>query len=302
MYVTRPLSMYMRSPELLSLPPPEGPNSGYLVLQDEESIQTACFGMCRDIWVKQLPFPQNMDLTVTYTEDINDDVTFIPVLDQPLSSNTYYVKLKGSTLHLIRSRLPGLDFPLSSDPNDCSEAVVVGKWYCPFVFVKEGGVKLKEQMKRCVFYEMRLEKRWERIFSSDHEGTNSTSVFVDTFVPREVVFVGGSEAVWDDRNVSGGFMWFKSLDGVEGGEKSVGLSMKIVERMKWEQERVGWIIGDEKQVRVERVEEFGGTPDEWKKFACYVLVERFVLKRMHERLAVLAYDFKHTHQIRSKWE
>ena len=83
--------MYMRSPELLSLPPPEGPNSGYLVLQDEESIQTTCFGMCRDIWVKQLPFPQNMDLTVTYTEDINDDVTFIPVLDQPLSSNTYYV-------------------------------------------------------------------------------------------------------------------------------------------------------------------------------------------------------------------
>ncbi|PRQ40492.1 putative tetratricopeptide-like helical domain-containing protein [Rosa chinensis] len=32
-----------------------------------------------------------MDLTVGYTEDINDEVTFILVLDQPLSSNTYYV-------------------------------------------------------------------------------------------------------------------------------------------------------------------------------------------------------------------
>ncbi|KAL6186668.1 hypothetical protein ACLB2K_042788 [Fragaria x ananassa] len=70
--------------------------------------------------------------------------------------------------------------------------------------------------------------------------------------------------------VNDGFMWFKSSDGV-GGERSVGLSMKIVERMKWEQERVGWVSGDEQQVRDERVDEFGGT-GEWKKFACYVLV------------------------------
>ncbi|KAH0991213.1 hypothetical protein GBA52_002696 [Prunus armeniaca] len=83
-------------------------------------------------------------------------------------------------------------------------------------------------------------------------------VFVDAFVQREVVFVGGSEAIWDERNVSGeGFMLFKSFDGVRG-ETGVGLSMKVVERMKWEQERVGWVGGNERRVRVERVEEFGG--------------------------------------------
>ncbi|PRQ40487.1 hypothetical protein RchiOBHm_Chr4g0436551 [Rosa chinensis] len=107
----------------------------------------------------------------------------------------------------LQSHLPGFDFPLSSNQNDCSEALVVGKWYCPFIFVKEGGVTLKEQMNKL---------------------------------------------------------------GWCGRRKSVGLSMKIVERMKWEQERVGWVGGDERQVRVERVEEFGGS-GEWKKFACYVL-------------------------------
>ncbi|CAB4295499.1 unnamed protein product [Prunus armeniaca] len=74
--------------------------------------------------------------------------------------------------------------------------------------------------------------------------------------------------------------------------------------MKWEQGRVGWVGGNERRVRVERVEEFGGTGGRWKRFGCYVLVERFVLKRMsmNGSLALLTYDFKHTHQIRSKWE
>jgi hypothetical protein len=51
---------------------------------------------------------------------------------------------------------------------------------------------------------------------------------------------------------------------------------------------------------VKRVEEFGGDGG-WKKFGCYVLVERFVLRRMDGSL-VLTNDFKHTHQVRSKWE
>ncbi|VVA35355.1 PREDICTED: (DUF1262) [Prunus dulcis] len=394
MYVTRPLSMYRRSPESLSLPPPEGPNSGYLVLHDEESDEVSCCG-CIDNRVRDTPFPQNEDLTVGYGSD-NDPVAFIPVLDQPLSSNRYqvihrrgrhkgeastnsreedmgtglfnrrYVRdvnpkpldpsdiyqqveiLTGDNYYKgsftaksvapdgfppkllrtkgwivtrstpydyqlgeapglnssLRASLPGFDFPLS---HDCSEAVFVGKWYCPFMFVKEGGVRLKEQMKKCMFYEILLEQRWEKIFDSVNEnveGKNKGAVFVDAFAQREVVFVGGSEAIWDERNVSGdGFMWFKSFDGV-GGETSVGLSMKVVERMKWEQERVGWVGGDERQVRVERVEEFGGTGGMWKRFGCHVLVERFVLKRMsvNGSFALLTYDFKHTHQIRSKWE
>lgn len=51
---------------------------------------------------------------------------------------------------------------------------------------------------------------------------------------------------------------------------------------------------------MKRIEEFGGV-GEWRKFGCYVLVERFVLKRMDGSL-VLTYDFKHTHHVRTKWE
>lgn len=98
MYVTRPLSLYRRSPESLSLPPPEGPNSGYLVLFDEESETTTCFGLCKETYIKGLPFPQNRNLTINYTTSTGDGidtdcdyVVLIPVLNQPLSSNRYYV-------------------------------------------------------------------------------------------------------------------------------------------------------------------------------------------------------------------
>lgn len=95
MYVTRPLSQYLRSPELLSLPP-EGPNSGYLVIKDEESETTTCFGLCKNRYLRDLPFPQNKNLTII--EESNDtDANFIPVINQPLSLNRYYViKSKGS--------------------------------------------------------------------------------------------------------------------------------------------------------------------------------------------------------------
>ena len=77
--------------------------------------------------------------------------------------------------------------------------------------------------------------------------------------------------------------------------------MLVVERMKWEEERVVGLDGDESsQGRVERVEEYGGV-GRWSKFGCFVLVERFVFKRMDATI-LLTYDFNHTHQIRCKWE
>ncbi|KAJ6856124.1 hypothetical protein NC651_037869 [Populus alba x Populus x berolinensis] len=100
MYVTRPLSMYKRNPSALSSAPPEGSNSGILIIQDEEVDLTCCFCCSKIDFVKDLPFPQNMNLTVTYTtstanngQTINstNQVIFIPVLNQPLSSNRYYV-------------------------------------------------------------------------------------------------------------------------------------------------------------------------------------------------------------------
>ncbi|KAJ7954015.1 DUF1262 family protein [Quillaja saponaria] len=324
MYVTRPLSLYKKDPAALSLPTPEGPNSGYVVIQDEAALTTSCFGLIKNTGIKQLPFPQNMDLIVSYvissgpngTVVNSDKFMFIPSLNQPLSSNQYYViqgqgKHQGyGSKHKFKERghwcfpyikhvkprpldpsdiyqqveiipqyygfhaksiaVDGLsadfNFPSSSDH---SEPVVIGKWYCPFMFVKEG-IRLKDQMKMSRFYEMTLEQRWEKIFSQENISGEEKPVLVDVVVQREVAFAAGREAVWDERNVAGdGLLWYKSFDDA-GGEIRTGLSLFPVERMKWEQGRVGWVGGDGRVVRLVRVEEFGGGGG-WKTFGCYVL-------------------------------
>ncbi|XP_027191943.1 uncharacterized protein [Cicer arietinum] len=383
MYATRLLSMYKRNPSALSDPPPSGPNSSYLVLLDEEAQTYSCFGLCKNNRIKDFPFPQNKNLTIVYSVGENthrEEAMFLPVLNQPLSSNRYYVirrkgknqgkastsskeedmatclccsfvqdvkprplepfndyqqveiikkgygfraksvasdgippgllREKGWTLYastphnyqlgqalgsndFLRSKLPNFNFPLS---NDCSESMVVGKWYCPFMFVKEG-MKLKEQMKMSVFYELTLEQRWEKIFTKENENNGESDVFVDVVIQSEVAKIGGRDAIWDENRLVDRVLWFKSVDDVA----SVGLSVEVIEGMKWEQKRVGWIGGNGRQaVRVTKVEEFGGT-NKWKKFSCYVLIESFVLRSMDRRL-VLTCDYKHSHQIRSKWE
>jgi len=98
MYATRLLSMYKMNPSALSDPPPSGPNSGYLVILDEEAQTYCCFGLCKDHRIKKFPIPQNKNVTINYSEvDIFsidryfEEAMFIPVLNQPLSSNRYYV-------------------------------------------------------------------------------------------------------------------------------------------------------------------------------------------------------------------
>ncbi|KAI6686266.1 hypothetical protein NL676_032179 [Syzygium grande] len=189
-----------------------------------------------------------------------------------------------------RSKLPSLDFSIdrkSSDP------VVVGKWYCPFMFIKDG--KVRDQIKTSAFYEMTLQQRWEQVHACDNYANEGNAMEVDVLVQKEAITVFGEEA--GEGNVSDGVMWFRSRTGV------IGVSMAIVERMRWEEERVGWVKEGEKRVGVKGVEEFiqSGLSEGWKRFGCYVLVESFVLKRMDGTL-VLAYDFKHTHRVRSKWE
>ncbi|KAI8527585.1 hypothetical protein RHMOL_Rhmol12G0086700 [Rhododendron molle] len=77
----------------------------------------------------------------------------------------------------IRACLPNFDSP-----------VVVGKWYCPFMFVKDGN--LKDQMKQSLFYEMTLEQRWEKIFACENNfSSQGNSVSVEAEVQREVVFL-----------------------------------------------------------------------------------------------------------------
>ncbi|TXG64638.1 hypothetical protein EZV62_011632 [Acer yangbiense] len=207
----------------------------------------------------------------------------------------------------LRARLLDFDnFSLSNKQS--SKPVIVGKWYIPFIFIKEG--TLKDQMTRSMYYETTLEQRWEQIFECDNNnGHNKGNVVVDVSIEREVVSLFGgdqkqttvmmSDHDHHERRVVDGVMWFKS-----GGSRSsdVGLRSEIVERMNWEEERFGWVRGNERQVSEKREEQYGGgSVHGWKKFGCYVLVERFVLKRTDGSL-LLTYDFKHTHHIRCKWE
>ncbi|KDP29325.1 hypothetical protein JCGZ_18246 [Jatropha curcas] len=383
MYVTRRLSFYLRDPSALSLPPPEGPNSGILVIQDEEAQPTCCFGLCYSDQVKNFPFPQNYNLNVRYTTQAGQHqsvsvnrVAFIPVLNQPLSSNQYYcieragknkgkayinskeedkttccfcncindfepaplapqdtyqqfeiqrrdwggfvgksttsdgyppnfLRRKGWRLYTtsplkfdlneaqgvdntLRFRLP--DSSNISLSQKTSQPVVVGKWYCPFMFIKDGAVQ--DQFDSSRYYEMTLQQKWEQIFACENNNNNegNAPVIVDVAIENEVVKIGSEKIMYGDDNLVDGVMWFGN----------VGLSSVIIERIKWEEERFGWISGSQKEVKIKRVEEFRGA-GEWKKFGCYVLVESFVLKRMNGSL-LLTYEFRHTQHVTSKWE
>eukprot|EP00268_Persea_americana_P000413 TRINITY_DN10144_c0_g3_i2.p1 TRINITY_DN10144_c0_g3~~TRINITY_DN10144_c0_g3_i2.p1 ORF type:complete len:274 (+),score=62.69 TRINITY_DN10144_c0_g3_i2:355-1176(+) len=195
----------------------------------------------------------------------------------------------------LRAHHPKFDFPINSK---CSNATVVGKWYCPFMFIKEMS-SLEEQMKKSMFYEMYLEQFWEEIYAHENLGNEGNAVVVKACVPKEAITLFGEEPVGEGTLVENEMMWFRPVDH-ERKDTKVGLSLAIVERMRWEAGRGGWEGGEEREVTVERVEEFRGGSG-WRKFGCYVLVERFVLKRIDGSL-VMCYDFKHTHKVITKWE
>ncbi|KAJ6758748.1 hypothetical protein OIU74_025410 [Salix koriyanagi] len=195
MYATRPLSVYKRNPSALSSPPPEGSNSGILIIQDEEDDLTCCFCLQNIDYVKVLPFPQNKSLTVTTRrtgngKNLDDKVIFIPVLNQPLSSNRYYlIECQGKSQN-----------PEMIDRHDFSNSI--WSWCCPFMFIKEG--KLKDQMSVSRYYGMKLEQRWEQIFASEYNSSDGHSVAVNAVVQRETAAVAGREAAPDRRNTADG--------------------------------------------------------------------------------------------------
>lgn len=197
----------------------------------------------------------------------------------------------------LRAQLPEVNFHIF---NVRSPSVVVGRWYCPFGFVIERG--MKHQMRKSILYSMTLEQWWEEIYSCGNvNNQESNAVTVNAELQRELALIRGIEAVKDDRNGRGGFTWFKVYNPYgRRGVISVGLSFAIVENMKWVLEEGGWVSGEERDVKVERVEEFRGE-NVWRRFGCYVLVESFVLRRMDGSL-VLKCSFRHTHKIRCKWE
>ncbi|KAK6789703.1 hypothetical protein RDI58_013503 [Solanum bulbocastanum] len=182
----------------------------------------------------------------------------------------------------LRQQLPDFNFTTSCK----SSEVVVGKWYCPFVFIKDGMV-LKEQMERSMFYEMTLEQRWEQFFTCQNDKINvGNSVLVDVALDTEVVLIAGTnKATWDDKNIVEGVIWFRSYDKDGNVVTSLGLRREIVQRMKWEQERGGW----KHQGRIKQVEQNRENSSGWRRYSCYVLVEKFVLRRMDKSL-VMTYD------------
>ncbi|KAL8161401.1 hypothetical protein V2J09_012890 [Rumex salicifolius] len=385
MYVTRPLSLYQINPSAAALPPPEGPNSGFLVLQDDASTPRQFFGLFKDSNIEHFPFPQNKLHVVTYGSGehrSHHHVYFIPAINQPLSSNIYYaiktngkhkgkactsssdeemtvcclgncindvdpmpldpantyqqfkmvsndkgwnswgfkttsvaheahppyfLRVKGWGLytktpknfslgeakgmdHVLRARLPDFDFSVSCK---ASNPMVVGKWYCLFMFIKDQ-LTPKEQVKKSMYYEMTLEQKWDRVFYCDNDSGSKNAVSVDVAVPNESVTVAEADAIQQDNDHENKVVWFSTMD----ERARAGLSSLIIERMKWEEERVGWVSNHGKQVMLLRKEEFGTS---WARYGCYILVERFVLRRM-DGSVFLTYSFNHTHQIRSKWD
>jgi len=63
MYATWPLSLFQSNPEAAVWPPPDGGNSGYLVVKDtsDDSVDegACCTGIGIRSHVQSLPFPQN---------------------------------------------------------------------------------------------------------------------------------------------------------------------------------------------------------------------------------------------------
>ncbi|CAK7325114.1 unnamed protein product [Dovyalis caffra] len=190
--------------------------------------------------------------------------------------------------HSLRECLPKFNFPVSQETSD---AVIVGKWYCPYMFVHETNSHL-------MFYEMTLKQKWVRLFSCSNSDDFVTgdSVAVDVNVETEVIDVLGM-GTCRSRKVTGGTTWFAALD-KEGVAASVGLDRVIIEKIIGDQESFGWVKEKDK---VKKVAKFEGKSGDWKKFGCYVLVERYVLRGRNRRL-VLTYEFRHTHKISCKWE
>ncbi|CAM0947849.1 unnamed protein product [Alopecurus aequalis] len=169
----------------------------------------------------------------------------------------------------LRSRMPDLDslniVERSSPP------VGVGKWYIPFMFVKADAMFVNP------------------------DGSKTAELAVTATVRRSTSLLGGTTNVVPEEK--GQAVWFRPS---AAAVATMGLDMVVWEKMKWELERGGWVApGNGNEERIERVERRDGL-GQWQKFACYVLVERFVLKRMDGTLA-LTCEFRHTDKIRAKW-
>ncbi|XP_057829790.2 uncharacterized protein LOC131040848 isoform X2 [Cryptomeria japonica] len=196
----------------------------------------------------------------------------------------------------LRAQLASFEFPVSQRS---SPAVIVGEWYCPFIFINEVGTPLKSpknQLMKCPFYKMDLEKFWEEIYSTQGRIGEKNDVVVDKILNVEEALLFGKEAI-EEITYDDGSVLFRGVGNQEGKTTGVKLSWPIIARMREDQGRHGSDQGG-KDVRVEK--SFSGI-GKVGKFACYVVVERYVLKRMDGSIA-LTYSFRNCNQIQGKWE
>ncbi|XP_066336130.1 uncharacterized protein [Miscanthus floridulus] len=208
----------------------------------------------------------------------------------------------------LRDRMPDLG-SLGVPP----VAVVVGRWYVPFLFVKADGERLlKDQVRKSTFYKMTMEQSWEQIYSRENathlQGTGSSStrleIAVTATVRRFTALLGGTSPVQAGApQADDGAMWFRPATAARTTVEGVGLDMVLWERMRWEVERGGrWVAatGNGDEERIQRTERRDDGLGHWSKFGCYLLVERFVLRRMDGTVA-LTCEFRHTDKIKAKW-
>ncbi|CAN7064132.1 unnamed protein product [Brassica oleracea var. botrytis] len=186
----------------------------------------------------------------------------------------------------LRSTLPGLDM-----------SVVVGKWYVPFLFVKEGDII--DQVKISMYYNMTLQQRWEEVFFYENvRNEDCIQVVVDVNLEAEVIKVEGQKINIGTTYLDAkGIVWFQVFDH-EGKNKKIGLRSMIVERMESEEENFGWKKIDGNLLTVKKLDRFECGSSHWKSYKCYVLVESFELKRMDGSL-VLTYEFRHADKLRT---
>ncbi|OVA06432.1 Protein of unknown function DUF1262 [Macleaya cordata] len=325
MYATRALSAFRRDPRILSnitVQEEQGPKSGYLVITDQESEEedTCCWGACKVKQIKDFPFPSNKIVNVIYTQQIGENTTrvirdtvwFIPVLDQPLSSNRYYVvtasgKHTGQTCTCSREEDKGTCCfccevvkdvkPRVLDHRDIYQQVEIFKRGCggfvaksvapdgfpPQFLRREGWTVRTTSSYDCQLGEalglndslrMRLPelidfpisnkystpvvvgRTWEEIYTCKNDYTAGNVVAVNATVQREAIKLFGEEAMKDGRGGGvDGFIWYRHVQHNEGGSK-LGLSLAIVEKMRWIQDKGGWVGGGESDVKVEK--EFKG--------------------------------------------
>ena len=213
-----------------------------------------------------------------------------------LERKNWSVEYSTSQDYGLRDDAKGIQAQLRSElPSDLNTNVLVGKWYVPFIFVKEGNVKV--QLKSSTYYNMTLHQKWEEVYSCENADKENREVVVNMEVDPEVVKLEGQGIGKETKRVDeNGVVWF----GV--ANKSVGLRSVVTERMKWEEERFGWSKEtDDIKSRIKRSEIFDGNAMLWQSYKCYVLVESFELKRMDGSL-VLTFEFRHVDKLKSKWD